>query len=145
MLSLSFPEPHFQLKKENGKEWIFDSIRKKWVRLTPEEWVRQNFISYLLDVKQYPASLLAVEKGLQLGEVKKRCDIVVYKNDEPWMIVECKEPGVPLTETTLMQAIRYNLANCCSYLLISNGAYTIGWQIENGSVVEIESLPHWSL
>ena len=143
MLFIDFPEPTFQFKKEDGKEWIFDSIRKKWVRLTPEEWVRQNFISYLLKVKNYPSSLLAVEKGLQLGEVKKRCDIVVYKNDQPWMIIECKEPGVPLTENTLMQAIRYNLATCCAYLVIGNGNENIGWKIENGKAIEINALPVW--
>lgn len=143
MLFIDFPEPAFQFKKVDKKDWIFDSIRKKWVRLTPEEWVRQNFITYLLKVKQYPASLLSVEKGLMLGEVRKRCDIVVYKNEQPWMIVECKEAGVPLTENTLMQAIRYNLANCCAYLVISNGIENMAWQIENGIAEEIEILPQW--
>ncbi len=143
MVAISFPEPHFQLKKENEKEWIFDNIRKKWLRLTPEEWVRQNFVKYLLEIKRYPAGLLAIEKGIQLGELRKRCDIVVYKNEQPWMIIECKEPGVPLTETTLMQAIRYNLVNDCAYLVISNGTGTIAWQIEGGKAEEIETLPIW--
>ena len=145
MVVIDFPEPNFQLKKENDKEWIFDGIRKKWLRLTPEEWVRQNFVKYLLEIKQYPASLLAIEKGIQLGELKKRCDIVVYKNDQPWMIIECKEQGVPLTETTLMQAIRYNLVNDCSYLVITNGSATIAWQIVNGKAEEIGALPDWQL
>jgi hypothetical protein len=143
MLPIRFSKPNFGVKKENGKEWIFDSIRKRWVRLTPEEWVRQNFIVYLTETKKYPASLLAIEKGLQLGEVKKRCDIIVYKESVPWMIVECKEPGVPLTEATLMQAIGYNLANCCCFLIISNGNSTLGWRIENGKAEEIEVLPDW--
>ena len=145
MVVIDFPEPNLQLKKENDKEWIFDGIRKKWLRLTPEEWVRQNFVKYLLEIKQYPASLLAIEKGIQLGELKKRCDVVVYRNEQPWMIIECKEQGVPLTETTLMQAIRYNLANDCSYLVITNGSATIAWQIDNGKAEEIGALPDWQL
>ena len=143
MLNIEFPEPTFAFKKEERKELIYDSIRKKWVRLTPEEWVRQNFIQYLLQTKSYPASLLAVEREIRLGEIRKRCDVVVYKDAQPWMIVECKQPTIHLSENTLMQAIRYNMANCCSYLIITNGTHTIGWQIENGNAKEINEFPDW--
>lgn len=143
MLNIRFPEPDFSIKKQGGKEFIFDAIRKKWVRLTPEEWVRQNFLQYLSQVKKYPPALLAIEKEIRVGELKKRCDIVVYKDAQPWMIVECKQPGVALTEDTLMQAIRYNLANCCAYLIISNGHYSRGWYLHHQEAEEMEALPNW--
>lgn len=143
MLIIEFPSPQFQIKTEDGKEFIRDVIRKKWLRLTPEEWVRQNFIQYLIQTKNFPASLLSIEKEIQLGEIKKRCDIVVYKSDKPWMIVECKQPDVRLTEATLMQIIQYNLANPCSYLVITNGSKSKGWQIENGGAEEITEIPSW--
>ena len=143
MLTVPFPQAHFDIRKEDGKEWIKDIIRKKWVRLTPEEWVRQNWIQYFVTVKKYPAALLSIEKEIKIGEVRKRCDIVVYKEDKPWMIVECKQPGVMLSEDTLMQALRYNMAGCCSYLIISNGDDSKGWQIENENAREISDLPDW--
>ena len=87
MLIINYPEPEFRLKKEGSKEFIFDILRKQWLQLTPEEWVRQNFIQYLVKEKKYPASLIAVEKEIQLGELKKRFDILVYNKDhQPWKI-----------------------------------------------------------
>ena len=77
MLSINYPEPDFRIKKEEGKEFIFDALRRKWLLLTPEEWVRQNFIQYLIKIKKYPSSLIAIEKEIQLGELKKRFDILV--------------------------------------------------------------------
>ncbi len=143
MLEIEFLPPKFLIKKENGKELIKDAIRKKWVRLTPEEWVRQNIIQYLLQTKQYPASLLSIEKEIRLGELKKRCDVVIYKDDKPWMIIECKQPDVSLTEATLMQVLRYNMVNSCSYLIISNGNKSKGWHLENGGAEEIYEIPDW--
>lgn len=143
MQALAFPTYDFNIQLQEGKEYIFDVVRKKWVRLTPEEWVRQNMLHYLLQVKKYPATLLAVEKEIQLGELRKRCDIVVYKEAQPWMIIECKEMNVPLSEGVLMQLVRYNTAFCCAYLIITNGSYTWGWQVENGSVKELNEMPEW--
>jgi len=101
------------------KEFIFDDVRRKWVRLTPEEWVRQNMLQYLLIVKKYPKTIIAVEKEIKIGSLKKRCDIVVYKNHVPWMIIECKETNVPLREAALNQTLAYNLglhaAIFCNY------------------------------
>ena len=144
MLMIEFPQPDFPMQKKDGKEFIFDAVRKRWVRLTPEEWVRQNFLQYLIEVKKYPAALLAIEKEIQIGEVKKRCDIVVYKDAQPWMIVECKQPQVALTENTLMQAIRYNMAGCCTYLIISNGNHNKGWRLTDGVAEEIKTVPDWA-
>ena len=92
MIKIEYPPYQPEIKKEQDKEFIFDAFRKRWILLTPEEWVRQNFLQYLVRVKNYPASLIAVEKELRLGEMKKRFDIVVYDaGSRPWMLVECKE------------------------------------------------------
>jgi hypothetical protein len=143
MLSIQFSEPDFKVKLVDGKEQIFDRIRKRWVRLTNEEWVRQNFINYLIYIKKYPASLISVEKEIVLHEVKKRYDIVVYKNAIPWLLAECKEMNVPLTENVLHQLLRYNANVLAEYLVITNGKQTFGWKIGNGNFVEIDALPVW--
>ncbi|MEI9943045.1 MAG: type I restriction enzyme HsdR N-terminal domain-containing protein [Chitinophagaceae bacterium] len=94
-----------------------------------EEWVRQNFIQYLIQVKKYPSSLIALEKMIELGELKKRFDILVYDTDhKPWMIVECKASSVELNETVLHQLLRYNISMPAEYLIITNGEYSYGWQ-----------------
>jgi hypothetical protein len=126
MRSFSYPLYDFKIKQENEKEFIFDVIRKQWIRLTPEEWVRQNFIQYLIQTKQYPASLISVEKELLLGDVKKRYDIVVYKNSKPWMAIECKEMNVQLNEKTAEQLFIYNQSLNVEYLIITNGNNTYG-------------------
>lgn len=143
MLSVQFPEPDFNVRTTDGKEQIFDTIRKRWVRLTNEEWVRQNFIQYLVRNKSYPASLISIEKEIVLHEVKKRYDIAVYKNASPWLLVECKEMNVPLTEKVLHQILRYNTHVLAHYLVITSGRQTFGWKIENRNFVEIDVLPDW--
>ncbi len=102
MIKIEYPEYIYKIREEAGKELIFDVLRKSWVRLTPEEWVRQNFLQYLVLVKKYPSSLIAVEKELMLGELKKRFDILVYDfNHRPWMMVECKAMEIALDEKVL--------------------------------------------
>lgn len=136
MIIVSYPEPAFRIKQEEGKDYIFDTIRKRWLLLTPEEWVRQNFIQYLVQVKGYPLSLIAVEKELRLGELKKRFDILVYDNDhQPWLMVECKAPEIKLTESVLQQALRYNISVPVKYIVITNGNETMGW--EKGQSLEL--------
>ncbi|GGH58188.1 hypothetical protein HNQ91_000374 [Filimonas zeae] len=124
MVKITFPAHNFRFKEEEGKECIFDEVRCKWVRLTPEEWVRQNFIQYLVQVKGYPTSIMAVEKTIKLGELKKRCDIVVYRQSKPWMIIECKETDVPLNDAVAAQIFRYNITLDVDYLVVTNGHYT---------------------
>lgn len=145
MIKIEFPEPAFSIKTENGKEYILDTIRKKWVLLTPEEWVRQNFIQYLVQVKKYPATLIAVEKELQLGELKKRFDILVYNSShEPWMMVECKEMKVRLDETVLQQLLRYTISIPVPYLVITNGLFCFGYKKKIEGLQEISELPEGS-
>lgn len=126
MINIVYPKPNFRLKQENNKEFIFDEIRKRWVILTPEEWVRQNFIKYLVSEKKYPAALIAVEKEIKLGELKKRCDIIIYKESFPWMIVECKEMNVPVNEKTFEQILNYNQTMDVQFLITTNGNITFG-------------------
>jgi hypothetical protein len=142
MIKIEYPLYQPKIKEEEGKEFIFDEVRKKWVVLTPEEWVRQNFLQYLIQVKKYPASLMAVEKEINVADTKKRFDIVVYdKNHQPFMIVECKEMNVVLDNKTLDQVLRYNIALQVPYLVITNGSYCFGFSIGSGGMSAIDQLP----
>jgi type I site-specific restriction endonuclease len=120
--NLNFPKYDFKLKKSNNSIQIFDSIRKKWIAITPEEWVRQHIIQYLILEKKYPISLIAVEMAINVNQTAKRCDIVLFNRDaKPLVIVECKAPSVELTQKTFDQAAVYNLTLMVDYLLITNG------------------------
>ena len=142
MIKIDYPPYQPKIKKENEKEFIFDEFRKRWVALTPEEWVRQNFLQYLTQIKKYPASLIAVEKEIKLGELKKRFDIVVYNSHtKPWMIVECKEMNVPLDRTVLDQVLRYNINLQVPYLVITNGSYCMAMTFEKDKMVELDTMP----
>lgn len=121
-LELKYPSFGVRVRNGNGKTEIFDDIRKKWFVLTPEEWVRQHVLNYLITVKKYPSSLISVEKEITLNDLKKRFDIVVYKkNLSPFLIIECKAPFIELDISTLEQAQRYNLILKADYLMITNG------------------------
>lgn len=144
MVKVEFPKFDFRIKEEQGKELIFDEIRKQWVRLTPEEWVRQNFIQYLIQTKNYPSVLIAVEKEVKLGELKKRFDILVYNQQhQPWMMIECKAMEVQLTEEVLQQVLRYNISVPVEYLVITNGSYTYCYGKSN-ALIETDGLPSLS-
>jgi type I site-specific restriction endonuclease len=122
MLQLNLPSYSFRIKIQNDKQFIFDNQRKKFVTLTPEEWVRQNFIRFLIEEKDYPASFIAVEKLVEVNGMRKRCDAIVYNsNFEPIMIVEFKAPQVSLIQKTFDQAAIYNSKLKVNYLIISNG------------------------
>lgn len=142
MVSINYPEPDFRVKKGQNRELIFDPLRKKWLVLTPEEWVRQNFIQYLVRTRNYPASLISVEKEIELGELKKRFDILVYdKDQQPWMMIECKAMQVALNGNVLQQLLRYNISVPVPYLVITNGNECYAWQKEEAGLKEIVSLP----
>lgn len=141
MIRIPYPHYDFRIKEEDGREWIFDSFRKQWVRLTPEEWVRQNTLQYLIQTKQYPPSLIAVEKEINVGELRKRFDILVYKNSLPWLMVECKEMNVVIGESTLRQALNYNSQLETSFLVITNGKETYCFAIKDGQISETTELP----
>ena len=125
MLSLDLTGIQLKLSQKDGKTCVFDPIRRKWIVLTPEEHVRQYIIGYLTVVLHYPTAMLSVEKTIKIGGLSKRFDIVVYdRAHKPWMLVECKEPEVPVTEKTLYQLLNYQQALRCSYWLLTNGHQT---------------------
>jgi Type I restriction enzyme R protein N terminus (HSDR_N) len=123
MIKIYYPTHPFKIREpELKKEEIWDDQRKRWVRLTPEEWVRQNFIQYLLQVKNYPPSYIAVERKMKLGELTKRFDLMVFdKAAQPWMMIECKATNEKLDNRVLWQVLRYNIAIPVKYLVITNG------------------------
>jgi hypothetical protein len=134
------------MKREEGKEFIFDECRRKWIRLTSEEWVRQNFLQYLLQTKKYPASLIAVEKEIRLGELKKRFDILIYNaQHQPWLMVECKAMEEPLQDDVLHQVLRYNIAVPVPYLVITNGAASFAYIRKNNQLQMLEDLPEYGI
>jgi len=110
-----------QTIQKQGREYIFDPIRKKYLVLTPEEWVRQQVLDYMMQVKAYPASLISVEKRLRVGSTWKRYDILVYRHSKPWLVVECKEEREPLGDAALRQLLAYNSQLKTNYLVITNG------------------------
>ena len=125
-----------------NKEQIFCEWRHRWVRLTPEEWVRQQLLHRMVEQLDYPASLIAVEQAITVGEAKKRCDAVVYDRAmRPLMIIECKAETVPLTQKTLDQAITYNRKLDVPYLLLHNGVQTI---FVNGNSIYPFGLPRYA-
>jgi hypothetical protein len=141
---LNLPPYEYQLQKDADRIFIFDALRKKYIVLTPEEWVRQHFIQYLLNQYQYPKSLIKVEGGLSYNTLAKRSDIVVFNREgAPWMVIECKAPTQSLNEQTLLQASTYNKTLQAPYLVVTNGVhhfyFSIDWQ--TGSTKRIPALP----
>ncbi len=144
MIKINYPLYLPKIKTENTKELIFDEIRKLWVVLTPEEWVRQNFLQYLIQIKKYPSSLISVEKEIKLVDLKKRFDIVIFDgNTKPWMIIECKEMNVPLSQQILDQVLRYNISLQVPYLVITNGSYCMAFKCEQNNLIAIDELPQF--
>lgn len=122
MQQLNFPSYTFRFKNSENKLSIFDDIRKKFIVLTPEEWVRQNCINFLLIEKKYPRSLINVEKELSINGIKKRYDIVVYKPDgDIRVLIECKAPGISINQKTFDQIAQYNLTLKADLLMVTNG------------------------
>ncbi len=122
MRNLNLPAYDFQYRVEDGKRYILDIFRKKYVLLTPEEEVRQRFARYLVEEKGYPVSLMMTEFSLKLNEMIRRCDILVHKPaGKPAVLVECKAPGVKISRETFDQAARYNMVFRVKYLMVSNG------------------------
>ena len=124
MQLLNLPAYDFKLKQQGLRIQIFDAIRKKYVVLTPEEWVRQNFLQFLIQDKKYPASLIAVEAGLKYNQLKKRADVLIYnKQGTPHLMVECKAPEVKITQDVFDQIARYNMVFKVKYLVVTNGLH----------------------
>lgn len=122
--ALNFPTYSFKLKEEAEKTFIFDAIRKKWLVLTPEEWVRQHMIEYLIQEKKYPKSLIQLEGGLKVNTLQKRSDILIYDSyGKPLLLVECKADTVKITQGVFEQIAAYNTQLQVRYLVVSNGLH----------------------
>lgn len=122
MQKLSLPNFEFSVKKIDNAPYIFDEIRKKYVRITPEEWVRQHIVKFLIQYKKYPQSLMKLEVSLKMYGLHKRADIVCYNSQgQPLLVIECKAPDVAINEHVFQQISRYNIVLQAPYLFVSNG------------------------
>jgi len=122
MYKLNLPDFNLNIRKEDGKVWIFDIIRKKYIILTPEEWVRQHFIHYLINHLKYPKSLFRIEGSLTYNKLQKRSDIVIHDREgRPWMLVECKAPNIKLTQKAFNQVAVYNMTIGARFVAVTNG------------------------
>lgn len=147
MQELNFPKFSFRIKNRENKPAIFDEIRKKFVILQPEEWVRQHCVKYLLNNKNFPKSLLNVEKELSFNKLKKRYDIVIYNPDGSlYLIVECKAPSTQITQETFDQIAVYNLVLNAEYFMVTNGInhYYCQMDYKNKRYTFLKDIPNYS-
>ncbi|QHL86631.1 restriction endonuclease subunit R [Nibribacter ruber] len=144
MEQLTLPAFDYKLKDSGGKTCIYDVVRKKWLVLTPEEWVRQHVIHFLHKHLAYPLSLMGVERGTTYNTLQKRTDLCIYSHEgTALLLVECKAPHVPLTSTTVQQAAVYNQTIQAPFLFLSNGLQHYCWQVgpDGISLSSLETLP----
>ena len=148
MQKLNFPSYSFRFKNSENKVSIFDEIRKKFIILTPEEWVRQHVVRFLLEEKKYPKSLINVEKVLTVNGLRKRYDIVVFNPDDSiFVLVECKAPEIKTAQATFDQIARYNMTLKAQYLMVTNGLnhYFCQMDFENEKYQFLRELPNYEL
>ncbi len=139
---LSFPAYQFQLRRQGQKNYIFDRIRKKYVALTPEEWVRQHVVFWLLDDHRVPEGWIALERGILVNGLKRRTDILVLNRDAlPVLLVECKAPQIPINQAVAEQALRYNMEAGVRYLWLTNGLEHSLWKLGQDGPKLMEALP----
>ena len=146
MYELNLPKYGIKIANENGHQTIFDVLRRKYVALTPEEWVRQHFVHYLIDHKGYPQALMANEIQLAIGNKKLRCDSVLYDRSlKPRMIIEYKAPTVNITQKVFDQITIYNMLLHVDYLVVSNGIkhYCCRMDYENQKYLFLEDIPDY--
>jgi len=147
MQKLNLPEYSFKIKTTEGKSYLFDSLRKKYVRLTPEEWVRQNFVQFLIVEKKYSVSLIIIEAGVKVNKNSQRADLVVYdRSGNPALVAEFKAPEVKISQQTFDQIVRYNMKLRVKYLIVSNGLEHFCCQINylDNSYVYMAEIPDFS-
>ena len=143
---MNFPVYSFRFKNSENKVAIFDEIRKKFILLTPEEWVRQHTIQFLLNENKYPKSYINVEKLIKINDLSKRYDVVVFQpNGEIYLLIECKAPEVQITQQTFDQIARYNLVLNAKYLMVTNGLnhYFCQMDFENEKYIFLKELPEY--
>ncbi|MCZ8198522.1 MAG: type I restriction enzyme HsdR N-terminal domain-containing protein [Flavobacterium sp.] len=146
MQKLNFPVYSFRFKNSENKVAIFDEIRKKFIILTPEEWVRQHVVKFLIEEKKYPKSYINVEKLIKVNGLNKRYDVVIFQpNGLLSLLVECKAPEIKITQTTFDQIARYNMTLKADYLMVTNGLnhYFCKMDFENKKYTFLEELPEF--
>lgn len=146
MQNLNLPTYNFKLKNSENKTLIFDKLRKKYLVLTPEEWVRQHFVHFLIDQKKYPVSLIALEKQLIINNRKKRTDILVFNAfGNHHILVECKAPSIKITQETFDQIARYNLKLKATYLIVTNGLehFYCKMDFDNETYIFLKDIPNY--
>jgi hypothetical protein len=146
MYSLNLPYYEPKIRKKGSMMEIYDTIRQKYVALTPEEWVRQHFVNWIITEKGYPVSLMANETGIKLNSLYRRCDTVVYNNQlEPLMIIEYKESNVSINQDVFDQIVRYNIVLKVQYLVVSNGVnhYCCRMDYENQTYEFLTDIPNY--
>jgi type I site-specific restriction endonuclease len=144
---LNFPSFEFRIEKIENKLMIFDVLRKKSVRLTPEEWVRQHLIRYLIEIRHYPKSMIKVESGLKYNTLLKRSDVLIFDQaGSPFMVIECKSPETKLDDNVVHQVAAYSRSLQVRYIGISNGLNHFCWEIDqkNRSTVSLDDFPEYS-
>jgi hypothetical protein len=147
MYRLNLPSYETKFQEKGGKQLIFDFLRRKYVALTPEEWVRQHFTHYLLEQKGYPRGLMANEMELRLGEKRLRCDTLLYNRSlQPQMIIEYKAPTIQLQQRVFDQISAYNMLLHVDYLVVSNGLqhYCCRMDYEHHSYAFLRDIPHYT-
>lgn len=147
MQKLNLPDFQLKVRVVGGQQQIFDEIRKKYVALIPEEWVRQNFIHYLINLRKYPKGLIAVEHPLSINGVSHRADIVVFSsNGVPLVVIECKATDVAIDQNVVQQASRYNILLKAPYLMLTNGLvhFCVRIDFEKGSSLALDSIPFYN-
>lgn len=142
---LNFPDFSFRIREDGQSTQIYDSVRKRFVALTPEEWVRQNLLAYMIHCCMYPVGLIAVEKMVKVNGLSQRADIVVYhRSGKPWLLAECKSTSVPVSQDTFLQAARYNTRLEVPFFVLSNGLEHYCLQARGASWDFREDLPEFS-
>ncbi len=147
MQTLNLPTYSFKIKSEGTRKFIFDRFRKKYVVLTPEEWVRQHLALYLVKEKSYPQGRIVVEKTLKFNKMERRCDLLVYGDTSPSLIVECKAPGIAVNQNVFDQIAVYNLEFRVQYLIVSNGLdhYCCKVDFQSGEIRFLDEIPEYQI
>lgn len=144
MQKLNLPSFQFRFKKDDkNRACMFDSIRKKWLVFSPEEWVRQNLIRFMVDFLNYPKEIIQIESGLKVNQNQRRSDVLVFKNSKAIVLIECKAPNVSITENTLNQALNYNQVYKTKYIMLSNGIIHKVFYVLDGSIKQLKKLPNF--
>ena len=144
MQKLNLPSFQFRFKKDDkNRVCIFDLIRKKWLVFSPEEWVRQNLIRFIIEFLNYPKEIIQIESGLKVNQNQRRSDVIVFKNSKAIVLIECKAPSISITEKTLNQALNYNQVYKAEYIMLSNGLTHKFFHVLDDGIRQLKELPNF--